>query len=55
MTLMIQDKYPELSKYIAEMPESIPNKKLPEINSKILKEYYDSLAVLVKNYSINHK
>jgi hypothetical protein len=55
ITMLIQEKYPELSKYIAEMPVTIPNEATPEITIKILKEYYESLDVLVKDYAVNHK
>jgi len=50
ITLTIQAKYPELSKYITEMPVTIPNKETPEINSTHLKNYYDSLVSLIEGY-----
>ena len=49
ITMTIQEKYPELSKYLAEMPVTISDEINPEINSKILHEYYDSLEMLLKN------
>jgi hypothetical protein len=55
ITMLIQDKSPELSKYIAEMPVTIPNVATPEINIKILKDYYDSLVILLKDYDKNHR
>ena len=54
ITLKINSKYPELSKYIAEMPATIPDVKNPEMNVKVLQEYYDSLESMVKKYSENH-
>ncbi|MDQ6764081.1 MAG: hypothetical protein M3015_15845 [Bacteroidota bacterium] len=54
-TMEIQEKVPELSKYLTEMPVTIPNISNPEINSKILKEYNDSLDILLKKYSTNHR
>ena len=54
ITMLIQDKFPELSKYIAEMPVTIPNVATPEITIKILKDYYDSLSILLKDYDRNH-
>ena len=51
MTMKIQERFPELSKYIAEMPITIPNAISPEINIKALQEYYDSLAILLKDYA----
>ncbi len=54
MTMKIQEQFPELSKYITEMPVTIPNAATPEITTKILQEYYDSLVILLKDYTINH-
>lgn len=54
ITMLIQDKFPELSKYIAEMPVTIPNVTTPEITVKILKDYYESLDILLKDYDKNH-
>ena len=53
ITLMIREHYPELSKYILEMPVTIPNVESPEINAKILKDYYDSLEAIMKKYAQN--
>lgn len=55
ITLIIQEKYPELSKYIAEMPVTNPDKENPEINIKHLTNYLDSLKNLLKKYAPNHK
>ena len=54
ITMEIREKYPELSKYLAEMPETIPNVPNPEINVPTLKEYYDSLQVMMKRYGAQH-
>lgn len=53
ITLMIREKYPELSKYVSEMPITIPDVESPEINAKILTDYYDSLEAIVENYAQN--
>ena len=50
ITMLIQEKHPELSKYISEMPVTIPDDERPHINAKILQDYYDSLRDLVKKY-----
>ena len=52
-TLMIQEKFPELSKYIEEMPITIPVDN-PEITRKNLTDYYDSLDNLIEKYAENH-
>ena len=53
ITLMIREKYPELSKYVSEMSITIPDVKSHEINAKILTDYYDSLEAIVENYAQN--
>ena len=51
ITMLIQEKHPELSKYLAEMPVTIPDENHPEVNIKALKDYYDSLDSLIKRYT----
>jgi two-component system OmpR family response regulator len=53
-TMMIMEKYPELSKYIEEMPETIPDENDPEVTLKNLKSYYNSLDSLLKKYVLEH-
>lgn len=55
ITMKIKDQYPELSKYITEMPETIPDEKDPEIELKNLKQYYDSLNVMLDKYILEHE
>ncbi|UEG50725.1 hypothetical protein LK994_04460 [Ferruginibacter lapsinanis] len=50
-TMMINEKYPELSKYITEMPVTVPDEESPEITIKNLQDYSDSLNNLIKKYS----
>ena len=54
ITSTIQEEYPELLKYLDEMPVTIPNEKDPEINNKNLKAYYNSLTALLQNYIDEH-
>jgi hypothetical protein len=54
MTMKIHDEFPELSKYMAEMPITIPNEDNPEINNKNLQDYYNSLETLLKKYTRTH-
>ncbi|MGG9962597.1 hypothetical protein [Ferruginibacter sp. SUN106] len=54
LTVTIQEKFPELNKYITEMPVTIPDTDNPEINIKKLQEYHDSLTSLVHKYSLSH-
>ncbi len=54
ITLKIKDQYPELSKYIEEMPETIAVEKNPEMSLKNLKTYYDSLDAMLNKYILEH-
>ena len=54
ITLKIQQHYPELSKYINEMPVSTPDVKHPEINIKNLQDYYESLKGILDQYGAQH-
>lgn len=49
--LEIESKFPELTKYLNEMPVQ----QNPKINTKSLQEYADSLAAILKNYAKSHK
>lgn len=53
ITTVIQDKYPELLPYIGEIPVTVPNDPTPQVNNKILKDYYDSLYQIVRNHEMN--
>lgn len=55
ITMEIKDHYPELSKYIEEMPETIPDKKNPHITLGNLKTYYDSLNTMLDKYILEHR
>ena len=54
ITMTIMDQYPELSKYIEEMPVTIPNEKNPEISLDNLKTYYESLSLMLHKYKSEH-
>lgn len=55
ITLKIQAEYPELTKYLTEMPVTIPNVSSPLINVTTLSDYYESLKILLKDYIDNKK
>ncbi len=55
VTLEIQQKYPELVKYINEIPVKLTEKDSKEINIKNLKEYYNSLVNVIDKYSKTHE
>ncbi|MEO8234136.1 MAG: hypothetical protein ABI549_01875 [Flavobacterium sp.] len=54
ITMTIRNEFPELIKYLNEMQVTIPNVSAPEINSKILQDYYESLENLLRKYAPNH-
>ena len=54
LTMTIRNEFPELMKFLNEMPVTIPNSKKPEINIKILEDYYNSLEDLLRKYAPNH-
>jgi hypothetical protein len=49
----IQESFPELSKYITEMPVTIPDKVNPEITTESQKDYDESLNTLATKYLKN--
>lgn len=55
ITMVIQENYPELSKYLNEMPVTIPVDNHPEVNIKNLQKYYDSLITWFRNYVAEHQ
>ncbi len=52
-TAMIQENYPEISKFEDEMTITIPTEVKPEITPDNLQEYNDSLQTMVKGYANN--
>ncbi len=54
ITMRIKNNYPELSKYIEEMPITIPNEEHPTITLKKLKTYLDSLNSILDQYLLEH-
>ena len=54
ITLKIKEQFPELSKFILELPVTIPNIENPEMNRKVLQDYYESLEIMLKDYIENH-
>ena len=54
VTDTIRDTYPELLKYISEMPITNPDENNPAINTKKLEDYYDSLKEILAKYAPTH-
>lgn len=55
LTLKITLDFPELSKYLSEIPVNNAAKSEPGARVKILEEYYHSLVNIVSEYSETHK
>lgn len=53
ITAIIRKQFPELSKYINEMPDN--NDENQAVNMESLAAYHESLAQLVSNYANAHK
>jgi hypothetical protein len=54
ITLMIKEQYPELSKYLEEMPVTVPNVENPHIELDNLKKYFNSLTAILDRYKLEH-
>ena len=50
ITMTIKDHYPELSKYLEEMPVTIPGEYVAGVSRKSLSAYYESLKAMVSGY-----
>ena len=50
ITMKIYNEYPELVKYLSELPVTIPDSSNPEINRKVLADYYQSLKKILIKY-----
>lgn len=55
LTLLINEKHKELSKFLSELPISTPDEKNPAITIRNLEDYYETLKVLLKKYEMEHK
>lgn len=53
-TIKIQEEFPELIKYITEIPENYTSFNHRGINTNDLEEYLDSLNKLIASYSKEH-
>jgi hypothetical protein len=52
ITMKIQEKAPELSKYLIEMPYKYSDDTKTEITIESLKQYYDSLEEVLEKYEL---
>lgn len=55
VTTAIRENYPELHKYLNEMPVTVPSDKDPHMDVQILTQYYESLVTVFRNYVAEHQ
>ncbi|ULC57883.1 hypothetical protein MBM09_08105 [Flaviramulus sp. BrNp1-15] len=55
LTTLIETQYPELYKFLEESPETMPSINHPDINTKIMEDYLESLNQLLKHHIETHK
>lgn len=55
ITMKIREAYPELLKYLGEMPFKISYAVSNTLNLIALNDYYDSLHMIYKKYAFNHQ
>lgn len=54
ITVLIQEKYPELSDYLEEVQETIPALQHPEVDVQTLSKYYETLHTMLEDYLMEH-
>lgn len=54
VTLTIQEEFPEMSKFIEELPVTIPNEEHPDLELKNLIAYYHTLSSILHKYRLEH-
>lgn len=54
VTMRIQKQFPELEKYISELPQNFVKDKMEIINCENLEEYHNTLIEILKEYSKTH-
>lgn len=54
ITMKLYLEFPELSKYIEEMPVNVSENQKEGINTKDLKEYHNSLEEMIVMYAKTH-
>jgi len=55
LTTLIESMYPELYKFLEENPLTIPSVNHPNINTKIMEDYLESLDQILKHHIETHK
>lgn len=54
ITVLIQERYSQLSKYLSEVQETLPAFEHPEVDAEALAKYYQTLEEMLKDYLEQH-
>ena len=54
LTVLIQEKYPQLLDYLDEVQDTLPVLDHPEVNEQALAKYYQTLDEMLKDYLLEH-
>lgn len=54
LTILIQERYPELSKYLSEVQDTLPVLEHPEVDTEALAKYYQTIDEMLKDYLLEH-
>ena len=54
ITVLIQERYPQLSKYLAEVQETLPSLEHPHVDASDLANYYRTIEEMLKDYLLEH-
>ncbi len=55
VTRQIETNYPEVYEHLDEMPMTIPDQNNPNISTKELEDYLESLNDIIEKYKEEHK
>ncbi len=55
LTNVISENYPELLKYLDEIPQTIPDLKHPHLDVETLEKYHEWLLDILRNYIAEHQ
>jgi len=55
VTMTIRKEFPELSHFIEEMPQTVPDMKQPRVTLSNLTNYLESLLEMLKKYREDHR
>lgn len=54
ITVLIQEKYPQLLKYLSEVEDTLPSLEHPSVDEESLAKYYQTLEEMLKDYLLEH-